>query len=95
MKETESAYANNLRTLEDEVAKAHQSKNLQGRNSNVSNSRSRGNDPEERVAKRFEDKLKSKDSKIEELKDNIYTLEETIIKLKRKEVNFEASLAEL
>jgi hypothetical protein len=39
---------------------------------------------EDRVSKRYEDKLKNKDKKIEELKDNIYTLEETIMKLKKK-----------
>ena len=47
------------------------------------------------MSKRYEDKLKNKDKKIEELKDNIYTLEETIMKLKKKELGFEGSLAEI
>ena len=42
--------------------------------SNPSNSRVRANDAEERIARRYQDKLKAKDKKIEELKDSIFTL---------------------
>ena len=35
--------------------------------------------------RRLEDKIRTKDHKIEEMKNNIYILEETIVKLKKKD----------
>lgn len=55
---------------------------------NMSNSQSLAKEESPSLAlamARLEEKLKQKDSKLEELKQNIYTLEETIVKLKKKE----------
>ena len=39
--------------------------------------------------------MKNKDKKIQELKDSIFTLEETIMKLKKKEVGSETNIMEI
>lgn len=88
LKEAETTYAANLKSLEEQVLKNAQKVNISG-------SRVKTNEAEDRIAKRYEDKLKNKDRKIEELKENIYTLEETVVKLKKKESGYETTLSQV
>jgi hypothetical protein len=58
LKEAETTYAANLKSLEEEVLKNAQKNNISG-------SRVKTSEAEDRIAKRYEDKLKNKDRKIE------------------------------